>query len=212
MALSTILVPLFAAVFGLGGALGGAMVTQRSADRRARLEHEREDVRWSQERDREKAAWAREDAARSYERTQQRLADSYLEVLRLVEREAQWFEASTKNWKVGAINYDHHDLQLPHVELPERKTSDRATIAAHLAAYGSKNVRKLHQTWRATITSIENVHESWDQNWALNGEPPSVEQVDNVWTSLYPDERVAREALGDAIADELGHRSDQHCD
>lgn len=69
----------------------GVMITQRHASRR-------ENVRGSRERDREQTRWTREDAVRSDERTQQRLADSYLEVLRLVEREAQWFEASTKNW------------------------------------------------------------------------------------------------------------------
>lgn len=80
----------------LGGLLTrvGVMITQRQA----RL---REDARWYRECEREQTRWTREDAARSEERTQQRLADSYLEVLRIVEREGQWVEASITNWKLA---------------------------------------------------------------------------------------------------------------
>jgi hypothetical protein len=201
LALASVITPLVAITATSGVAVWSA---RRSAD--LARESARHSTKLARESAAESAKLARET------RVQQRLADSYLEVLRLVEREAQWFEASTKNWKVGAINYDQDDFQLPRVELPERTTSDRATIAAHLAAYGSTNVRKLHQTWRSTITSIEDVYESWDGNWAVNSEPPSVEHVEHVLTLLHPNERVAREALGDAIADELGHRSGQHCD
>jgi hypothetical protein len=50
------------------------------------------------------AVWsARQNAKLAREtRTQQRLADSYLEVLRIVEREGQGVEASITNWKIGA--------------------------------------------------------------------------------------------------------------
>jgi hypothetical protein len=48
------------------------------------------------------AVWsARHNANLAREtRTQQRLADSYLEVLRIVEREGQWVEASITNLKL----------------------------------------------------------------------------------------------------------------
>src|SRR2546421_6336997 len=36
------------------------------------------------------------------QRVYQRLAESYLEVLRLVEREGQWIEARIKNWAIEA--------------------------------------------------------------------------------------------------------------
>lgn len=71
-------------------------------------------------------------------------------MLRFVEREAQWFEVSTTNWKVYAVNYDYDEFDLPRVELPERTITDQATIAAHLAACGSTNVRTVYQTWRST--------------------------------------------------------------
>jgi hypothetical protein len=152
----------------LGGLLTlvGVVITQRHTSHR-------EDVRWT-----------REDTARSTERKQQRLADSYLEVLRLVEREAQWFEASTKNYGINVVNHDHQ-LGLQTVELPERTITDRSTIAAHVAAYGSKNVRTLHQTWRSTITAIEDAHHSWNEDWIVN-EPPSSGEVEHVRTMLHP--------------------------
>jgi hypothetical protein len=34
------------------------------------------------------------------------------------------------------------------VKLPEPAVTDQPTIAAHLAAFGSKNVRGLYQAWR----------------------------------------------------------------
>jgi hypothetical protein len=66
------------------------------------------------------AVWsARQNAKLAREtRMQQRLADSYLEVLRLVEREAQWFEASTKNFEIYAVNYDY-ERDFRRVELPD---------------------------------------------------------------------------------------------
>jgi hypothetical protein len=50
------------------------------------------------------AVWsARQNAKLAREtRTQQCLADSYLEVLRIVEREGQWVEASITNWTTAA--------------------------------------------------------------------------------------------------------------
>ncbi|MGH3898461.1 MAG: hypothetical protein ACRDTA_09440 [Pseudonocardiaceae bacterium] len=127
------------------------MLTQRNANRR-------EDIRWDREREREQARWAREEAARSYERTQQRLADSYLEVLRIVEREGQWVEASITNWKIAAEEQAEYGIDAlmagntvtgyERVKMPpEPAVTDRATIAAHLAAFGSTNVRRFYQDW-----------------------------------------------------------------
>ncbi|MFY9808657.1 MAG: hypothetical protein WAK86_15500 [Pseudonocardiaceae bacterium] len=77
MATTPVWVPLVVAFLGLGGILLAQYFT-----------HRREDVRWSREHDREEAAWAHEDAARSDERMQQHLVDSYLEVLRIIEAKA----------------------------------------------------------------------------------------------------------------------------
>lgn len=50
------------------------------------------------------AIWsARQSAKLAREtRTQQRLAESYLEVLHLVEREGQWVQADITNWEIAA--------------------------------------------------------------------------------------------------------------
>lgn len=40
----------------------------------------------------------------------------------------------------------------------------------------------------------------------VNGEPPSFDNLDHVRTVLHRNELDARQALGDAIAEELGHR------
>jgi hypothetical protein len=73
-------------ITSLGGLLTllGVMITQRYTDRRERNRSDRE------------------DAARSDERTYQRVAESYLEVLRIVERKGQWVEAVITNPKIAA--------------------------------------------------------------------------------------------------------------
>jgi hypothetical protein len=224
MALSTTLVPLAVAFVGLCGAVGGVMFTQIRADRRARLEHDREDVRlsaererenvrWSRERDREEAAWAHEDAARSYERTQQRLADSYFEVLRIVEREGQWVEASITSWKLAAelaeihSDRDHidHAIRFERVEIPAPAITDRATIAAHLAAVGSDNVRKIYHAWRSTTDKIELELISMKMD-KEDGVIHTLADLRDPLLELHFTEVRARQALADAIAKELGHR------
>jgi hypothetical protein len=194
MTTNSIWVTLITASLGGFLTLIGTMITQHYARRR-------ENAQWHRECEREQARWTHEGAVH----TRQRLADSYLEVLRLVEREAQWLKATTENWKVGAVNHDYQ-LNLRRVELPERTIADRSTIAAHLGAYGSTNVRTFHQTWLSTITSIEDAHHSWDGDVEVNGEPPSFGNIEHVQTVLHPKELAARHALADAIAKDLGHR------
>ncbi|MGQ0719129.1 MAG: hypothetical protein ACT4NP_17790 [Pseudonocardiales bacterium] len=155
MATNPIWITLITASLGGLLTLVGVMITQRQA-------HLREDARWYRECEREQTRWTREDAARSEERTQQRLADSYLEVLRIVEREGQWIEARITNLNIAA---EEADLEpnpearnwLPRrklVKVPEPAVTDQATIAAHLAAFGPDNVRTLHQSWRSAIVKI----------------------------------------------------------
>ncbi len=215
MATAANLVTLVVAFLGLSGVMLTQYFAHRREDVRWSRERDREAVRWSRERDREEAAWAREDAARSEERTQQRLADSYLEVLRIVEREGQWAEASITNWKLAAEEAEVEPNPearnwLPgfkRVKVPEPAVTDRATIAAHLAAFGSENVRRLYQTWRYTTTAIDTEEDAlrWDadQNYPY---PPSLDDLKRLRDVLHPNEHAARQALADAIAEELGHR------
>ncbi len=206
MATNPIWVTLITASLGGLLTLVGVMITQRQA----RL---REDARWHRECEREQTRWTREDAARSEERTQQRLADSYLEVLRIVEREGQWIEASITNWKLAAEEAEVEPKPdarnwLPgfkRVKVPEPTVTDRATIAAHLAAFGSENVRTLYHAWRSTTTAIDAEEDAlrWDadQNYPY---PPSIRDLKDLQEVLQPAELAARQALADAVAEELG--------
>lgn len=67
-------VPLVVAGIGvlgtLVGAIGGVLVTQRRSDRR-------EEVVWQREREREQQRWAREDAARTFERRLEAYSEFY---------------------------------------------------------------------------------------------------------------------------------------
>lgn len=75
-------VPLVVAALGLTGAvlgtIGGVLITQRRSDRR-------EALAWERQREREREAWAREDAARTFEHRRQAYSDFY-EALRAMAR------------------------------------------------------------------------------------------------------------------------------
>lgn len=198
MATTPVWVSLVVAFLGLAG----IVLTQYLANRR-------EDIRWQREGQREQTRWTHEDAARSHERAQQRLADSYLEVLRLVEREGQWIEASITNWKIAAEEDPDDRVNghgLPRVKVPEPAITDRATIAAHLAAFGSARVHELYQAWRFTVTAINTEDDMLDAYAAENyPEGPSLDDLKRL-DELGVQERAERQGLADAIAKELGHR------
>jgi hypothetical protein len=92
------------------------------------------------------------------------------------------------------------------VRVPEPVITDRAIIAAHLAAFGSPNVRRLYDAWRSTVTEIDDeedlVREVCDFN---SPDPPGLGVLKNLKV-LQPKESAARQALADAVAEELGHR------
>lgn len=163
------------------------------------------------------AVWsARQNANLAREtRTQQRLAESYLEVLRIVEREGQWIEARITNWKIAAEEQaafgphpeagDHVGFE--RVRMPEPAVTDRATIAAHLAAFGSDNIRELYEVWRSTVTAIDTKEDSLRSIVEMDyPETPSLDELKRLRDVLHPKEVAARQALADAIAEELGHR------
>jgi hypothetical protein len=134
-------------------------------------------------------------------RVQQHLAESYLEVLRIVECEGQWVQATITNWEHAAEEAEC-GFHIERVKMPpEPAVTDRATIAAHLAAFGSDNVCTYYKTWRSIIEDIE---------------------IEVGVVELYPDpphptyraeqpkrflELRARKALADGIAVELGARN-----
>lgn len=92
--------------------------------------------------------------------------------------------------------------------MPEPAITDRATAAAHLAAFGSATVRGLYQAWRSGITAIETEEDALrsyvDDNWPPDA--PGLDDLKRLQNELGPTEVDARQALADAIAEELGHR------
>jgi hypothetical protein len=152
-------------------------------------------------------------------RTHQRVADSYLEVLRLVEREGQWVEATTTNWKLTVEEaeanppYVHSIFHTPgfefeRVKVPKPAVTDRAIIAANLAAFGSPNVRQLYQVWRSAVTEIDEGRVTMIYGLDVDdeGHQPGLGEVKELLDVLQPKQSAARQALADAIAAELGHR------
>jgi len=137
-------------------------------------------------------------------RTYQRLAESYLEVLRSVEREAQRFEeqVSITNSEIAAEYGDDSDR---FVKTRESVAIEQSTVAAHLAI-GSKNVHKLHVAWQRAIADV------WHELAAINAirddstPGPPVCRLKRLRDVLEPKEGAARQALADAIAEELGQR------
>lgn len=167
------------------------------------------------------AVWsARQTAKVAREtRTQQRLAELYLEVLRTVEREGQWIEDSIRKWEIAA-EPDEFVVD-PDRVMPRPAISDQAVSKAHLAAFGSDNVRRLYKMWRDITDEIEDqltelaVIDGWlddIQQKETPGVPRSgsfVREADDQFvqlTALHPKERAARQGLADAITEELGHR------
>ena len=113
--------------------------------------------------------------------------------------------AMIRNWMI-AVQRDEF-VPEERVKVPEPAVTDRATIAAHLAAFGSGNVHKLYQAWRTAITAIE-IEEAaleWKTSDNYPG-PPRLRDLKHLQEVLRPDELAARQALADAIAEELGHR------
>ena len=60
--------------------------------------------------------------------------------------------------------------------MPEPAVTDQATIAAHLAAFGSANVRSPYQArWRSAITAIET--EEAALRWKVNDDYPGPRSI-----------------------------------
>ncbi len=72
---------------------------------------------------------------------------------------------------------------------------------------GASCVGRHSQAWRSIITAIDTEEDSlhWDadQNYPY---APSLNDLKRLLDVLHPDKRAARQALADAIAEELGHR------
>ena len=140
-------------------------------------------------------------------RVQQRLADAYVKVLSLAEQEGQWIAATTYN-----CSRDKGDLweSQEFREAPKPAITDRSSAAALLAAFGSAAVLAQHSAWRAAADAAGEWIQGIDIGMHLNGAVPDEnvppEQLKRLVYELQPKEAAARQALAEAVADELGHR------
>lgn len=141
-------------------------------------------------------------------RVQQRLAESYLEVLRLVELEAQWAKARVTNLKIAAEE-DYPGIE-NRVRVPEQPAVDsRAVIAAHLAAFGSAQVGTLYRAWRERMTAVDDEHSNLDFYWRECigvGGAIEIDKLKRMLDELLPEEATARKLMAEAMAKDLGHR------
>lgn len=139
-------------------------------------------------------------------RLQQRLADSYVDVLRIVEREGLWLRAQLHNWE-AATREDEYD-PIPRMLVPSPALPDQATVAALLAAFGSDVVRAKYDDWRSTVDQQVNAHEVVSWNVGESGDPDAVPSDADLLLlqEAHMAQVTARQALADTIAAELGHR------
>jgi hypothetical protein len=138
-------------------------------------------------------------------RSEQRAADAYLAVLRLVEQEAEWL-----GLQVYHHAYDRETLAFMGVsalsEVPRPVAGDRATAAAYLAAYGSSAVRAKHSSWREAADAVGCGMQKIVNAVDTPEDRPEPEEVFNELKEVIDAEKAARQALEDAVASELRHR------
>ena len=131
-------------------------------------------------------------------RINQRKAESYLEVLRLIELEAQWVEAWLTNRKIEAEEpIEGFEGRVPE---PNKPPADgKAIIAAHLAAFGSKDVRQEYAAWRELMDAIDRERNSLAIYWREHRAPLpiDVERLKLFRDELLPAEAVVRTALAE---------------
>lgn len=139
-------------------------------------------------------------------RIQQRLADAYLGVLQIVEREGLWLQAAVTN--LQNLVWDEYE-QVPLLLVPEPVLADQATAAALLDAFGSDDVHENYDRWRSAMSAAVYEREGVYWNLQESGDPaarPSEQELRKLAEALCPGEQSARKRLADVIARELGHR------
>jgi hypothetical protein len=133
-------------------------------------------------------------------RSEQRAADAYLAVLRLVEQEVEWLDL-----RVAHLAGPEWDTP-PMEEVPKPVVGDRATAAAYLAAYGSAVIRAKHATWRDAADHVYRGISGIEEGIHVQHDRPGPQDVYQRLEEVQAKEGATRQALEDAIARELRHR------
>jgi hypothetical protein len=140
------------------------------------------------------------------QRVQQRLAEAYLELLRLVEQEGSWVRQRIENLEDRALDpYGYATSPMVSRQIPSPESTDAVTMTAILAAFGSDDVRQRHLEWRSAVTAIEREWDSLQWDWTENYDPEHQVTEDELreMTKAKPREMATRQALAEAIRAEL---------
>lgn len=136
-------------------------------------------------------------------RSQERLADAYLEVLGSVEREGQWFQSQGDN--LVAHTDPYFSGPVPSLSRPE--LGERSRAKALLGAFGSTQVKKQYLAWTLAAASLDEEHSLLEWNWYEDGGDPNrpidPTTLKTLLEKLQPAEVEVREALASAMAREL---------
>ncbi|ORB66942.1 hypothetical protein [Mycolicibacterium tusciae] len=132
-------------------------------------------------------------------RQQQRLENAYVDLLDVAERTGNWTH----------MVYPMMDTNPPQPVPPVPSLEEQAHTVALVRAFGSALVLERMYAWRAIVREMVATAEfiAWDE--ANPGRPrENGERLPRlVLHELRTKEREAREALGDQVASELGHRN-----
>ncbi len=134
-------------------------------------------------------------------RQQERLADAYVEVLRIVEEVAHWAQ------RVRPM-LDTSPLPEPP---PLPSIAEQIRMQALLGAFASEDVQARYEAWCQSVYAIQaaDMELTWHER-SVNRHGQSGIDDAEVWRrlalELKPKERVLRQALIDTVAAELGHR------
>jgi hypothetical protein len=143
-------------------------------------------------------------------RTQQRLAEAYADVLRIVEREGLYLFAKVCNSVAAAIESEYDPI--PRMQVAPPQLTDQASVTALLAAFGSDDVRNKYNGWRGAVDGVNEAEDIMLWNWREDGDPDGPPQEDDLRRlgERHAVEIGARSDLANLIADELRGSSSRH--
>jgi hypothetical protein len=137
-------------------------------------------------------------------RSQERLANAYLEVLSSVERQGQWFQSRGDNLVARTDPY----FSGPTASFSRPELGERSRAKALLGAFGSTQVKNRYLAWTLAAASIDEEHRLLEWNWYEDGGDPNrpidPTTLKTLLEKLQPAEVEVREALASAMARELG--------
>jgi len=165
------------------------------------IEEEENTLRWNWEQDGDPEA-----AIGRRGRVEQRAADGYLKVLSLAEQEAQWLDSIVYNLGLDRKEVEYGVSGMKKVPKPE--VIDRATAFALISAFASNAVYTSHTARRAAADALDARMD--EISFRMQEDDPTgnvpEEWMKDLTDVLQPKEHVARKALAEAVANELGHR------